>query len=150
MCDQPIGGEMEKRQRCFTLGYYCCCSVVPGLRHFSPFSPAWPLKRCCDRLSAAASLMGDVLPPFSRRLSLPPRSFRTLSLFLSLSVSVPSGRPRAIPFILISRSYACTCHLLSLPCDRCRFSRCLSRYPDIAFYLVINRSRFDESMILER
>lgn len=109
--------------------------TATGLRHFPPFSPARPLKRCCNRLSAAATLMGDASPPFSP--CHPPRA------------SQPP-RPARIPFILISRSFACTCHLLSSLRDRyCLIvvRHCyLSVYYSLLFINYAPRSRNNRSL----
>lgn len=85
--ERLAGAEVERRQRshCWLL---LLVGSVAELRHFrQPFSPAWPLKRSCKRLSAAASLMGEVLPPFAHLPSATPRS----------SGHLPPDRPRTNP-----------------------------------------------------
>lgn len=74
--------------------------LTPGwLRHFPPFSPAWPLQSVLQSdLADRGCLTGGLLLP-------PALLAATLS-------------PARIPFILIFRAHVCTCHLLSSSRDK--------------------------------
>lgn len=123
---QVTGGSMQeietrrKRRFFYTLGYF---RLTPRLWHFFLLSVNVAAKICCSRLFRGGrfflSLIGDASPPLLHPLLSP---------------------PSRIPFILISRSSSCICHLLSSLRDK----YCLIVVILILFCRIVNQE-FNEA-----